>query len=151
MDDIQISHFIKSLDDEIESHEPRSRICSGKPPICDFVTANRAGCLAFARAFLKAAIEPILDDKNKSKPISLEQWDIEMQSLEIDSQNGRLFGWVERCESWPEQNLKGGLDIKPRLRDRLALLGCGIVVTVSIALIGGGIVFWKMIFAGEIR
>ena len=151
MDDLQINQLAKSLEAEIAESEMKLQIKScEKPSICFIVTANRAGCLELARMFLTAAIKPIESDDCLSKPVILS--DPDMQVFSSESKTDLLLAGIQRMEQWPESDAAiHQRNFKPRLRDRIALLGCAAFALGLIFLLIGGVGFWWMIFTGEIR
>ena len=150
MDDSQITHMIKSLEGEFADCERKTHIKVGKPDFYLFVTANRAGCLEIARTFLKAAIEPIDAEVCHSKPVPVE--DSDMQVLDELKRTDFFLGGVMRRESWPEPNgIIQQIAFESRTRDKIALLGCAIASLLMLCLIGGGVAFWLMLFTGQIR
>ena len=151
MDDLQINELTKSLEAETAARELKLQIKScEKPSFCFVMTANRAACLELARMFLMAAIKPIEADDCRSKPVTMS--DPDMQVFSREGRMDLLLAGIQRMEQWPEpDDLIQQRHAKPRLRDRIALLGCAIFALGFIFLLIGGIRFWRMMLNGDIR
>ena len=152
MDDSQICQMANSLEEAVANCEKKSQVTAAdKPsPAWLIVSANRAGCLSLARAFLMAAVEPIEPDRFDSKPIHVPEDD--MQIFSFENKRDRIFLWFQRRETWPMPNgLVQRIVKEMRTGERLKLLGCAVFAFAMISLMVSGIVFWCMMLSGEIR
>ena len=131
MNDDELGRIADSLERSIDG-EPQSRLSQGKP--WPWLSLNRDGCIAFAANLLRLAAKPPRDDGA----------DVTQQLIGIDQINegddGLEIFLLRRTETVarePIQDLES-----PRLRDRVTLLGCGIVGFLLASIFLSGIYFW---------
>jgi hypothetical protein len=142
MDDDRIRQIIEALETSTESGNGKSRLAPCKPANIVFLTANRTGLLRLACTLLHAAVEPILSDDCRSRPVEVTD-DFE-QIREGPSDQSLKF--VQRMETWPEpvEAIKKR-SRKNWRRDRVALFGCGLVAFVLVFIfISGVIAIWTV-------
>ena len=147
MDDDEIRQIIDVLERQAEQDAGKSRLLEAKPERCTYLLANRSGLLRWATVMLRAAIEPIVEDERRSKPISL----ADLQNQVCDSMSDCWLAFVQRMETWPEPAESIG-ERKRRAwwRDRVALFTCGIVATILIVVFCAGVMtLWSMLFRGK--
>jgi hypothetical protein len=141
MDEDHIRQMIETLEASTESGSGKSRLTACGPRNEVFLTANRAGLLRLAYTLLRTALEPVLGDDCRSKPVDLSD-NIEQTREDASDQ---LLAFVQRMEAWPEP-----AEVKRRSRwnwqlDRVALLGCGLVAFIlAFVFIAGVIAIWKV-------
>ena len=139
MDNNELQRIAESLEDSING-EPQSRLSSGKP--WPWLTLNRAGCIALASNLLRLA----------SKPESSDGTDVVQHISDInqinDGDNDLEIFLLRRMESMDLKQMDESAD-SPRLKDRLAMLGCGLVVIMVATIFLSGIYFWGQLILGE--
>ena len=143
MNDDHIRQVIVTLDAEIaDAGDARVHFEQVKPPYCILATANRAGLLRLARTSLLAALEPMIADDCRSRPMH----DPDLVQVR-EGKSDRFLGFIERMEAWPEPvELIQERRRKAYRQDRFALLGCGVVACVLLTVFMAGLIaIWKAI------
>lgn len=147
MDDHDIRPIIESLDRNIEDNsgddKARCRFFTGSPENLVFLTANRQGLLRLARTLLQSAIDPILVDDCRSKPVEVEANLCQASEEPSD----RRLAFVQRMETWPEpKEAAEGRKRRRWWRDKVALLGCGLAWFILFFVLAAGVIaIWKQI------
>lgn len=140
----KIQRLIDEIDALPPSAEARAQITRIKPEGYLLVTANQSGLIQFARAFLKAALEPI---QSGHLPFDAP---LEMQVL--NSSNDCKIGLIEHAEIVPIPDAV----IAQRRRsvwwkDGFWHLGCATMGFLILFILISGILFWIAVFADLAR
>ena len=139
MNDDELERIADSLERSITG-EPQSRLSRGKP--WPWLSLNHDGCIAFAANLLRLAAKSPRDDGA----------DVTQQLVGIDQINedddGLEIFLLRRTETVAREPIQDS--DSPRLRDRVALLGCGIAAFFLGSIFLSGIYFWwTLIFAAN--
>ncbi|MCE5268460.1 MAG: hypothetical protein LLG00_11305 [Planctomycetaceae bacterium] len=136
MADDRIREMITLLDAEVAAADrAKLRITECDAPQCVLIRGNRAGLVQAAQALLRAALEPIDSAKGCSKPVALGDG---FEQLRYDPEMDRVIVGIQRTQTWPEP--AGTPHRDARWRGRAALLGCGIVACILLAVFVAGLV-----------
>jgi len=140
MIDDELDRIADSLERSIDG-EPQSRLSRGKP--WPWFSLNRDGCIALAANLLRLAAKPPADDGT----------DVTQQLSGIDQINDddsdlEIF-LLRRTETVAREPIDDS-PTAPRLRDRAALLGCGVVAFLLAAIFLSGLYYWgQLLFTGN--
>jgi hypothetical protein len=145
MDDEAIRDIISRLDD-LRADDAKSNFRKGHPPHWLFAIGNKAGLLNLAKTFLRASIEPIVDGVSGSKSVKIDQQHVQF----VQNKNDFQIGFVVRKEDWPSTgDVWTRQNRKARARDRVFMLGCGVIAFVFIFLLVGGVMYWCSLWFGK--
>lgn len=137
MNDDELERIADSLENSIAG-EPQSRLSRGKP--WPWLSLNRDGCIALAANLLRLAAKP-----NRKDGADVTQGLDGIDQINEDEDGLEIF-LLRRTETVGREPVQES--DSPRLRDRVVLLGCGIIAFFFSSVFLSGIYFWwTLIFA----
>ena len=141
MDDELLLRLAEQIEAENDLSDAKSRLGSGSPPDMSFLQANRAALLQLAALAIRAATQSP-EVRIGERTVLVE----EITQLRLEP-GDRIIAGLSRDENLPSESPEVASHARPHLRDRLILLGGGVVLALLVVVFIVGILSIAELFS----